>query len=181
MGVDAKMFVRNRGPRLSVDDLRGLSVKLQAELPAHPFEPQGEEKGVLSFVRTLGEYRAELAHDRIAYPDAASFLQEEEETASYPDHLQIWEQDGPCLISAPDEQLIEVHLFARYFGGDCRRGPWREIRAIADWLEMRVPNSEVWYGGDSSGIVAERLTLQFKDACSKALEEDEEEERRSGG
>ncbi len=181
MGIDAKMFVRNRGRRLSAEELRQLSAELREEFPDGPFWPLAEKQIVLSSVRTLGEHRSELARDRVAYPDAAKWFQEDEETLSYPNHLQIWEQDGLSLVSAPDEQLIEIHLIAWYFSSSYPRGPWQELRAIADWLEKQFANGEVWYGGDSSGVVAYHLTPALKDAYSRALEEVEWEDGQAGG
>lgn len=180
MGIDAMMFVRNRGPRLDTNDLERLSAEMFAELSSPPLWRSRETQLALSFVRTLADYRAELAQCRLTYPDSAKYFEEGLDTLPYPDRLQIWEQDGPCIISAEDEQLIEVDLLARYFRRDYLRGPWRELRAIAEWLEKRFPGSEVWYGGDSSGVEAVHLTPEFKNACSQALEAVEERERQSG-
>jgi len=64
-------------------------------------------------------------------------------------------QDGPDMKPNPGEQFIEVHLWGRYYGVGYERGDLPAYCAIASWLEHRIPGCVVYYGGDSSGILAE--------------------------
>ena len=66
----------------------------------------------------------------------------------------VWFQDGEPVVAVPGEQFLEVHLSTRYYGPDYARGDWTTIRAVAEWLEFKLPGTQVWYGGDSSGICA---------------------------
>lgn len=63
-------------------------------------------------------------------------------------------QDGPTIKPDEGETFVEVYMWHRYYGPGYERGPWHKIKAIGDWLEANV--GEVWYGGDSSGVLAER-------------------------
>ncbi len=66
-------------------------------------------------------------------------------------------QDGPDIVPEDGEKLIEVHLWTRYYGEGYERGDLPLIIMISKWLEYKIPDSEVWYGGDSSGICAEKF------------------------
>jgi len=78
----------------------------------------------------------------------------------------IFTQDGPYIEAQPGETLLEVHLAGRYYGVGYERGPILTFIAIADWIDANIPTAEVWYGGDSSGVLmepfpqSERLALQ---------------------
>jgi hypothetical protein len=54
-----------------------------------------------------------------------------------------------------NECLLELSLFGRYYGPGYERGDILTYCAIAEWLEVNIPGCEVWYGGDSSGVLAE--------------------------
>lgn len=69
-----------------------------------------------------------------------------------------YQQDGDTITPADGEQLIEAHLSGRYYGVGYERGNLPQTLAIASWLKVRMPECEVWYGGDSSGFCAEPLT-----------------------
>jgi hypothetical protein len=77
----------------------------------------------------------------------------------------IFTQDGDPIIASDDEQFVEVHFMTRYYGVDYERGDWPVIKATAELLERHIPACEIWYGGDSSGIVA---TL-FDESARKEL------------
>ncbi len=68
-----------------------------------------------------------------------------------------YEQDGPDIDPLHGEQFLEVHLWTRYYGEGYERGDWQLIRGVAEFLEIALPGCEVWYGGDSSGVLAELL------------------------
>jgi hypothetical protein len=63
-------------------------------------------------------------------------------------------QDGDDIYAKPDEWLLDVNLWSRYYGIGYERGDILTICAVAEWCEANIPNCEVWYGGDSSGVVA---------------------------
>lgn len=69
-------------------------------------------------------------------------------------------QDGDSLFPEAGEIFIEVNLRTRYYGVNYERGNLPLILSIAEWLERKIINCEVWYGGDSSGIEAVHLTKQ---------------------
>lgn len=75
-----------------------------------------------------------------------------------------YEQDGDPIIAEPDETLVEVHLWGRYYGPGYERGDLVTILAVARWLRGVWPDGVVWYGGDSSGIVAEPLDAEAEAA-----------------
>lgn len=65
-----------------------------------------------------------------------------------------YEQDGPTLRPGPGETFVRVALSSRYYGVDYERGDFRLIHDLAEALERVFPAGVVWYGGDSSGVVA---------------------------
>ncbi|MGE6696087.1 hypothetical protein ACQKH5_00215 [Hyphomonas sp. NPDC076900] len=164
MGVTATMFVRNRGRRLSEEELQNLSAELLAELP---YDGLFLGEVVLETVRTLGDFRAEAAQ---LSKELQHYYPGYEGTADFPDHLQIFEQDGAPLISPPDEQWIQVNLLAWYFAPDYQRGPWGELLSLVDALERKFPESTIWYGGDSSGFTAYELTAEIRTAYSRVYD-----------
>lgn len=77
----------------------------------------------------------------------------------------VYWQDGPDIHAAEGETLIEISLSSRYYGIGYERGDILGICAIAEWCDLNIPNCEVWYGGDSSGVEAEL----FDEALRKKL------------
>lgn len=73
--------------------------------------------------------------------------------------VEVYTQDGPDILPKPGETLIEVSLWTRYYGPGYERGDLPLILAVAYWLEKRFPGAAVWYGGDSSGVLAEPFGL----------------------
>jgi len=83
-----------------------------------------------------------------------------------------WEQDGPTLQPSNGETFIKVSLCTRYWGPGYERGNLSLLITLAEWWERVFPSSEVWYGGDSSGVCAAHfdkdMRSQFLDhAASK--------------
>lgn len=77
-----------------------------------------------------------------------------------------YHEDSDKPIKAREgECLIEVNLAGRYYGEGYERGDILTYCAIAEWLETNIPACESWYGGDSSGVLAER----FDDERRKSL------------
>lgn len=125
MGIDAELLVRNKSP-LSEREVRKVSFALV------------EAFGVSNFlVSGPGEYSPNDPGEHALRI------------------VPVYKQDGPAIHPREGEQLIRVGLFHRYYGQGYERGNLPLIVAIADWLEKRFSNSEIWYGGDSSGVCAE--------------------------
>lgn len=79
--------------------------------------------------------------------------------------IDAYHQDGPTLECPNDEQWIRVYLMGRYYGEGYERGDWSKLGQIMRWLYENMPEgSEVWYGGDSSGVCAEHYPLSRVDA-----------------
>ena len=68
--------------------------------------------------------------------------------------IEEYSQDGDTIYPAVGEQFIECHLGTRYYGEGYERGDLPLIISVAQWLEIKIPGCEVWYGGDSSGVSA---------------------------
>lgn len=68
--------------------------------------------------------------------------------------IDVYEQDGPKIVPETGETFIELHLWDRWYGKDYERGDLLTLCAIAEWCEQNVPDCQVWYGGDSSGVEA---------------------------
>jgi hypothetical protein len=142
MGVDAEMFVRIKGREnwLTETQVRKASVDMSTTIGAENFmiwRPECASRGLES-------------HHALSI--VGPFVNEFGEAPSLSGKV-VWLQDGPAIVADDDEQLIRVHMHHRYYGPGYERGPWPEIRATAEWLEMRFAGHEVWYGGDSGGIV----------------------------
>lgn len=76
-------------------------------------------------------------------------------------------QDGPFLYPGPGETFIEVSLATRYYGIDYERGNLPFIIALADYLEIAIPGSEIYYGGDPSGVCAYLFDRAARDELFK--------------
>lgn len=67
---------------------------------------------------------------------------------------KVYSQDGDDVLAEPGETLLEVHTWSRWYGVGYERGDLITLCAIAEWCEANIPTCEVWYGGDSSGVIA---------------------------
>jgi len=63
-------------------------------------------------------------------------------------------QDGETIYPKENETFLEVRLEGRYYGKGYERGDLPSYIMLAEFFENQVPNVEVWYGGDSSGVEA---------------------------
>jgi hypothetical protein len=133
MGIDAEMFVRNSGPSLDETEVRRLARDLCARFGHDKFMIQREDKPWSK------------AHHALEILEPA-----------------VWEQDGPDIIAEPGEQFIRVHLYTRYYGEGYERGDWPLIKGTAEFLEGHISNARIWYGGDSSGLLAEPLDYEAR-------------------
>jgi hypothetical protein len=140
MGVDAEMFVRLKG--------RDKWLKPEHELAAayELASTIGADNFVVNFSETDGKLPSGGHH-------ALSIVRPIKDKADARDNGL-----GSEIIAAPDEQFIRVHLWTRYYGPSYARGNWPVIRMTMEWLQLRFPEAEIWYGGDSSGICAEHMT-----------------------
>lgn len=69
------------------------------------------------------------------------------------ERIDRYEQDGDDILPEPGETFLEIYLWTRYYGPGYERGDAVFLIALADWLETRT-GGQVWYGGDSSGVLA---------------------------
>lgn len=150
MGIDAEMLVR-KVPHLIVNDewLKITSWRLVEAIGESKFfvsrESQYGEPPRLAIERTNTRYRE--AGD----PPPGSQYQED--------------TSGGPIKAHPGECLLEVHLGGRYYSPSYERGDILTYCAIAEWLEANIQGCEVWYGGDSSGVLMEL----FDEAKRKAF------------
>lgn len=125
MGVDAQMLVRTR-QAMSVADVRKLAGNLAATFGPDQFWIWDDHKNKDG---TIGRHCLEL--------------------------IKEYHQDGDPIFPEPGETFIEVHLGTRYYGIGYERGDIGFIIHVAEWLEANIPDAQIFYGGDSSGICAE--------------------------
>lgn len=70
------------------------------------------------------------------------------------ERILIYQQDGPDIVPEEGQTFLEIYPRERYWGPGYERGPLMDYVAMAIFLENLIPNCEVWYGGDSSGVNA---------------------------
>ena len=157
MGVDARMFVRlsGRDNWLKEDDVLSTSYALASTIGADNFvitatfeDWPWEKHHALSIIAPMSEEEAFQYYE----PDFAGKV--------------VWQQDGRPIVAPADVQFVEVSLRSRFYGENYARGDWPVLRSIIEWLWIRFPTGEVWYGGDSSGICAEAMTRDRVDAVN---------------
>lgn len=82
--------------------------------------------------------------------------------------LQLVDQVGqdsneePEILPRPNEQFVQVSLMGRYYGVGYERGDYPFYRNLGEWLEINL-QGEVWYGGDSSGVLFRRFDAEYRD------------------
>lgn len=154
MGVDAEMLVRIKGKQnqLSESEVRRVSYEIGTAFDNNFFFTMNPRQGVFKETRRALEIMRPLK-------DAAEAADYGLDSAHA--GRVVWSQDGDPIVAAEDEQFIKVNLYGRYYGKGYERGDWPKLRACIFWLSTRIPNCEVWYGGDSSGICAEHATPLF--------------------
>jgi hypothetical protein len=82
---------------------------------------------------------------------------------------RYYAQDGPTLRADPGEWFLRLSIMGSYYGVGYERGDLLAYCAMAEWIEASIPNSEVWYGGDSSGVLAERFDESARAALRSHL------------
>jgi ribosomal protein L37AE/L43A len=157
MGVDAQILLKITNPASWVDpvQLRQLSARLTNVIGHEQFFLRPEEnRHALSF--TIDE--------NAKYPDEYEEIHGKPFDRSAP---AIYSQDGDDIVAKPNEQFIELHIFGRYYHEDYARGDWKTLSWIMLWCVYNIPDCEVWYGGDSSGCVAELMTPERMNKMTK--------------
>ncbi len=134
MGVDAQMFIKTT-TKLTPLEVTKLAYQM------------GRCFGHKEFMRTSAH---EVAEDRARGYDHSKVRHNLTAISKY-------EQDGPDIKPKPGQYFYEVNLWGRYYGPGYERGDLPFYVMLASWLEMSIPGAEVWYGGDSSGMCAERF------------------------
>ena len=146
MGVDTRILIKIVKPESWVNptQLRQLSAQLTSVIGHEKFFLRPEEnRHALSFV--LEETRKWAEKYPKEYPD-------------FDGNKAVWSQDGPDIVAEPNEQFIECHVWSRYYHEHYARGDWQALSFIMMWLTFNIKDSEIWYGGDSSGCCAELMT-----------------------
>lgn len=150
MGVDARILLKITNPTSWVDSkqLRQISARLADTIGYREFfiDPE-KDRHAISFV----------SDDHVKYPEDYEQVMGKPYVHGAP---AVWFQDGDEIIAQPNEQFLEVHLYSRYYGEEYARGDWTKIFFVLMWCVYNIPNVEVWYGGDSSGICAEHMTSE---------------------
>ena len=67
---------------------------------------------------------------------------------------KIYFQDGPEILADEGECLLKANIWTRYYGEGYERGDLLFLCSLAEWIELNIDGAEVWYGGDSSGVLA---------------------------
>ena len=135
MGIDAEMFVRTREP-ITDEQVCQWSWELASAFGERKFWIWGRDK-------TAGFSSVRHALHRVESVDEDS---------------QVGE-----LYPSPGEMFLRTHPATRFYGKGYERGDLPFLLALADWLRMKVPGGEVWYGGDSSGVRFRSLDTAYRD------------------
>ena len=150
MGIDAEMLVKVRG-EVTPEQLNRWSWNLTQAIGAKHFmisRDAGKGAIILS-----PDYEAEYS-DPPTRPEQPG---------------KFWSQDGETLVAEPGETFLKVRLATRYYGPGYERGDILTICAVAEWCEANIPDCAVWYGGDSSGVVAEPFGAAAREAMRQHL------------
>lgn len=185
MGIDAEMLIRYRGERPDDAQLNRWSWDLCNAIGARHFfisdglQPDEYQSAVARWHAAFNdhpEYARYSSGDRTARDAIVAAIGEPpkcarraieltnrvyrlDDESSVPPLYRApglaWMQDGDPMFAEPGETLLKVSLWTRYYGPGYERGDILTICAIAEWIERSMQPCEVWYGGDSSGVLAE--------------------------
>lgn len=130
MGIDARILLRVHGPVPSKEQLKLWSWNICASIGAEKFFFDKEE----------GRPAITLSNDS--------------EWDEVGQAGKVYSQDGPDIRAVEGETLLVVHVWSRWYDIGYERGDLLGLCAVAEWCEVNIPNCTVWYGGDSSGVLA---------------------------
>ena len=65
--------------------------------------------------------------------------------------------DDDDIPVEPERTYLEVGLGTRYYGEGYERGDLPFLLLLGAYLERRLPGCELWYGGDSGGVLFHRF------------------------
>ena len=151
MGIDARMLVKITGPENWRSD------EQVAHLAYDVAEAFGYDHFQI-FDDPSYSQRAIQIVQPLSLDDAAEYEQP---------HLtgqRVVRQDGPPLIASDEEQFIRVNPATSYYHQSYERGDLPFLIALAEWLEYRIPDGRVFYGGDSSGVLLEPFERDSRNA-----------------
>lgn len=147
MGVDARILLKITDPQhwLSPEQLRQHSARLSTVIGHDKFFlfPEHNQHAI---IYVEDEYREHCANQDEPHYD--------------PDGPVVYFQDGEDIVAKPNEQLLEVRIWTRYYAPEYARGDWRTLYFVMLWCHKNIPSCEVWYGGDSGGAEAELMTRE---------------------
>lgn len=75
--------------------------------------------------------------------------------------VPVIHQDGPDIDPEPGETFVRLSLWERFYGPGYERGRWFILDALIRYLNRVWPEAEVWYGGDSSGVLHQHADAAF--------------------
>lgn len=155
MGVDAKMYVRlPAGHHVDPADVPRIAHDLVSVI--------GNEYFVIDDADMPPRYEWHKPHHAISIIGPITEGDDAYEWYLEKGYAKVGDtvisNDGPPVILDPSEQLLRLHLMGRYYGPGYERGDWKSLLLIIMWLRRRFPAGQVWYGGDSSGVLAEHMT-----------------------
>jgi hypothetical protein len=96
-------------------------------------------------------------------------LEEGEESDEYRIPGKCYTQDADTMYAGNNTWFLNVSVWTRYYGVGYERGDLLTLCAIAEWCECNIPNCEVFYGGDSSGVAAEPWTEEKRRELRKHM------------
>lgn len=192
MGIDAEMLVRYRGEKPTDTQLARWSWELCAAIGPDNFFVRDGLRGPEYKAAKAAWHEAFLAHPEAAALEVMGLDGKQElhrriladigqppqllrrairlaGDTEYADAAEevgrIYRQDGDPIVAEPGEWLLELSLWTRYYGPGYERGDILTICSIAEWCEANLQPCAVWYGGDSSGVVASL----FDDGARRAM------------
>ncbi len=139
MGIDAEMFVRRMGA-FQDDEVRRIRLLLAGAFGADSFWIH--KKDGVSGEAPL-DYSDENGHRHCC------------------ERIPEYQQNGPTIEPEPGEHFLRVYLAQRYYGEGYERGDLPKILSVAAFLQD-VTGGRVWYGGDSSGVLARELDDAYR-------------------
>ena len=143
MGVDARIAVKIKGKDnwISEKETRRISYMLGSTIGHDNFFTMRPEQGTFNEVQNAIE---------IVEPFDNPY--DDEDEAHLVGKRFIFQDAEDEFFAEDDEQLLEVNLMGRYYGPSYERGDWKVYFFVIVLLRNLIPNSKVFYGGDSAGI-----------------------------